>query len=294
MIICTQQLTDPQLKDLDQLMQLCQMTDGGTPAIYRYILKQKRETKNSVLYYQQGKLIGLLSVYFFYENACEVSLLIAPDHRKKKIASELLEAILPLMQIKGIEKLIFSSSTTSCNKWLPTRGFVYQQSEYHMERNSFETRLIPNPLITLRKATSNDLEALFTLDKACFPEQPVNMLERFTYLLEHPDYNILLALNNNQIVGKAHIHWREENILLSDIAILPIFQGKGFGSELIANCINLILAHGKTHIALDVETTNKNALNLYARHGFKTTNSYEYWTIATNDIHTALQTRGRS
>lgn len=294
MILCTQQLTDPQLKDLDQLMQLCQATDGGTPAIYRYILKQKRETKNSVLYYHQGKLIGLLSVYFFYEDACEVSLLIAPEHRKQGLAYKLLHTILPLMQLKDIESLIFSSSTSFCNKWLPARGFSYQQSEYHMERNTYETRLINNPSLTLRKATAADLAILFALDAACFPKQPVNMLERFNYLLEHPDYSILLALHNDTIVGKAHIHWREENILLSDIAVSPIYQGKGFGSELIANCINLILAQGKTHIALDVETSNQNALNLYERHGFKTTSSYEYWTISTKNMQLALENRKES
>lgn len=292
MLLCTQQLTDSQLKDLDQLMQLCEEVDGGTPAIYRYILKQKRETKNTVLYYLQGKLVGLLSVYFFYENACEVSLLVAPEHRKEGFAYQLLETILPLMQIKGIETLIFSSSTSFNHKWLPAKGFAYQQSEFHMERNSYETRLINNPALELRKATAGDLPILFTLDKACFPEQPVNMLERFTYLLEHPDYNVLLAMHHGTVVGKAHIHWREENILLSDIAVLPMYQGRGFGSELIASCINLILGQGKTHMALDVETSNQNALNLYTRHGFKTTSSYEYWTIPTADLQLALRKRG--
>ena len=292
MLLCTQQLTDSQLQDLDQLLQLCEKADGGTPATYRYILKQKRETKNTVLYYLQGKLVGLLSVYFFYEDACEVCLLVAPEHRRHGFAYQLLETILPLMQVKGIERLIFSSSTSFSHEWLPAKGFAYQQSEFHMERNSFETRLINNPSLVLRKASMADLPILFTLDKACFPEQPVNMLERFTYLLEHPDYNVLLALHNGTIVGKAHIHWREENILLSDIAVLPIYQGRGFGSELIANCINLILAQGKTHMALDVETSNQNALNLYKRHGFNTTSSYEYWTIPTANLHSAIQKRG--
>lgn len=292
MLLCTQQLTDSQLKDLDKLMALCHKADGGTPAIYRYILKQKRETKNTVLYYLQGKLVGLLSVYFFYENACEVSLLVAPEYRRQGFAYQLLETILPLMQIKGIETLIFSSATSFSHDWLPAKGFAYQQNEFHMERNSYETRLINNPSLVLRKASAADLPILFTLDKACFPEQPVNMLERFTYLLEHPDYNVLLALHNGVVVGKAHIHWREENILLSDIAVLPIYQGRGFGSELIANCINLILGQGKTHIALDVETTNQNALNLYTRHGFKTTSSYEYWTIPTDDLQLAIRKRG--
>lgn len=261
-------------------MRLCHSNDKGTPAVYRHLLGLKRDTENTVLYYQDEKLTGLLCVYFFYEQACEISLMVAPKQRNQGISCLLLQAILPLLQAKGITTLFFSSATSYGDKWLPAKGFTYQQSEYHMERNSYETRLIANPSLHFRKATMTDLDVLFQLDNACFPKENTNMQERLTYILNNPDYTILLASYNQLVVGKAHIHWREENTLLSDIAIFPIHQGKGFGSELLANSINHALNLGKIKLALDVETSNKNALNLYLRHGFKTTNIYDYWFIS--------------
>jgi N-acetylglutamate synthase-like GNAT family acetyltransferase len=289
MLLFRQQLNDAELQDLEQLMGLCHGYDNGTPAVYQHLLCLKRDTENTILYYQDKELIGILSVYFFYEHACEASLMVAPKHRRQGISCKLIQAILPLLQAKQITKLIFSSATTFCDKWLPAKGFTYQQSEYHMERNSYETRLITNPSLVLRKATMADLKVLFELDEACFPLESTNMQERFTYILNNADYTILLASYEQTVVGKAHIHWREENTLLSDIAISPVYQGRGFGSELIANCINHVLDNGNIKLALDVETSNKNALNLYIRHGFKTTNIYDYWFVSIEKLSSSLK-----
>jgi len=269
-------------------MRLCHSTDGGTPAVYRHLLSLKRDTDNTVLYYQQKKLAGFLSVYFFYEDACEISLMIAPAYRRRGLACQLLKTILPLLEAKDLTTLIFSTSASFCDNWLPAKGFSYQQSEYHMERDSYETRLIANPSLVLRKATMMDLPILFELDMECFPDGNINMEERFTYLLNHPDYTILLGLQSEVVVGKLHIHWREENTLFSDIAVFPKYQRRGFGSELVASCINRALSLGKIKLALDVETSNDKALNLYLRHGFKTTNIYDYWLIAIEKLQLAL------
>ncbi|MDP1603493.1 MAG: GNAT family N-acetyltransferase [Legionella sp.] len=284
MLLSNQQLNESQLRDLRQLTELCQNADGGLPAIYYPLISQKRDTENNVFYYQHENLLGFLSVYFFYPDAVEVSLLTAPSHRRQGIASQLLQKIMPLLVTKNINKLIFSTSSSFGDKWLPEKGFAYQQSEYHMERNSFETLLISNQSLTLRKATMADMDVLCSLDIACFPEHQTDMIERFTFLINSSDYDILLATNNDLILGKAHINWQNEKTLLSDIAILPDYQGRGFGGELLSHCINHALSLGKINLALDVETKNQSALNLYLRHGFKTTHIYDYWTTPLNKL----------
>lgn len=293
MLLCNQQLNEVQLQDLSQLTTLCQSADGGSPAIYHHLLSQKRDAESNVLYYQHENLLGFLSVYFFYQEACEVSLLAAPNHRRQGIACQLLQKIMPLLIAKNSKELIFSTSSSFGEEWLPKKGFVYQQSEYHMERNSFETLLITNQSLSLRKATMADLDILCTLDTACFPEHQTDMIERFTFLLNNNDYDILLAEHNNLIIGKAHINWQKEKTLLSDIAVLPEHQGKGFGGELISHCINHALSLGKINLALDVETRNQSALNLYLRHGFKTTHIYDYWSIPTKKLQAILQLSAR-
>jgi ribosomal protein S18 acetylase RimI-like enzyme len=90
-------------------------------------------------------------------------------------------------------------------------------------------------------------------------------------------------------VGKAHTRWQENEAIFSDIAIMPKFQSQGLGSELLATCINDALMQGKTKLALDVETSNHSALNLYTRHDFKTVNAIDFWAISPSQLRTILR-----
>src|SRR4051812_19799815 len=92
-ILQNNQLSALQLQQLHELAALCQTTDGGVPCLYPHLLKEKRETDNNLLYYKNNQLIGFLSVYFFYADACEISLMVHPDYRQQKIATQLLQPI---------------------------------------------------------------------------------------------------------------------------------------------------------------------------------------------------------
>lgn len=148
-----------------------------------------------------------------------------------------------------------------------------------MERISYEPILITASKLQIRKAEVKDIPILCALDEACFASQPVDMVSRFQLLLNDSNYTLILAMRDEEPIGKAHIHWQEHSTALSDIAILPQYQGQGFGGEMLAYCINHALMQGKHHLNLDVETSNQNALNLYRRCDFKTSNVCDYWII---------------
>ncbi|ASQ47345.1 GNAT family N-acetyltransferase [Legionella clemsonensis] len=279
MIICNNQVNEAQLQAIQDLSALCRERDGGTPTIYNHLLLQKRPTENNVFYFQDDQLLGFLSVYFFYEDACEVSLLIAPAHRRRGIAKQLLTTITPLLIAKEMHTLIFSSPTVINSHWLTEQKFLYRNSEYKMLRESYEPIFLSNPKLQIRKATLDDIPTLCSIDEACFSGQQENMMNRFNLLLNDSHYTLLLALHNHVGVGKAHIHWQPKGAIFSDIAILPQYQRQGWGGELLSYCINQALSIGKNKLMLDVETTNQNAINLYTRLGFKTANISDYWTI---------------
>ena len=288
MLINNHQLTESQLIELSKLLLDCQTVDGGLPAIYHELLIQKRDSATNWFYYENDKLLGFLTVYFFFEDACEVNLLVDPNHRQRGISLQLLKSALPLLKHRNMIKLIFSCSPFFPSEWLTTKDLSYQHSEYKMERNSDEALLIANPSLTLREASLSDMRMLCSIDAVCFNEKHTNMPLRFTYLLNQTDYMILLAKQDNFIIGKAHIRWQEEGVLLSDIAILPAYQRKGFGSELLSHCINQALSMGKNKLGLDVEASNRNALNLYLRHGFNIINTYDFWAMMVEDLEQAL------
>lgn len=61
------------------------------------------------------------------------------------------------------------------------------------------------------------------------------------------------------------------------LGIAPQYQGKGFGRELL----NLIAADlknkGIENITIEVDSTNKNAFNLYKKFGFEVETSFDYY-----------------
>lgn len=280
MINTSNQLTTQQLKDLNTLTEECKKKDGSTPNLYLYLLEQPRTLPASVFYYENQKMLGFLSVYFFYDEAVEIALLIHPDFRRKGIAKQLLITMKPLLDIYNIKKLIFTTPTQQNKAWLSALGFSYQHSEYHMIRHDFSPLFQFTQNVTFREAQTEDIPTLCFLDEACFPKKQTELPERFQSVLNDRNYQIIVILHNNQLLGKAHIRWGAQNATFSDIAILPEHQGKGLGTALIAHCINTALKKDKLHISLDVETHNTKALNLYTRLGFIIQNACDYWHIS--------------
>ena len=276
----TQQMNAHQLNALDRLIEECRAFDANVIPVYPHIISGNRHLPFNNLFYHNQTLIGFLSLYFFYEDACEVSLMISPTYRRQSVARQMLAEVLPLVRALPVNDLIFSSIHQTNSTWLKRKGFQYQYSEYKMQRRQKELVELNTAKIDVRVADEHDLSHLYTIDQACFASPETRMSERFQRLLADPDYQILIACLDKQPIGKAHIHWQSNDVHLSDIAILPNQQGQGYGRSLIAQGINHVLKTGCSMLSLDVETGNQNAIKLYKDLGFVTQNICDYWRIS--------------
>ena len=279
MLIHTHQLNAQQLTELDTLCAKCQAADGNIVAIYKHLLNQNRPLPSTILCYRKNQLIGFLSAYFFYEDACEVAVMVSPSFRRKGVATQMLQEILPLIHDQQMKTLIFSTPNDLHGAWLSKHGFCYKTSEYQMQRLQSEPINIVNDAIIMHLATLADLSALCAIEAACFPSQPSNISERMQHLLMDPNYKIFVAQKGGESIGKTHLYWQPDNVRLTDIAILPAHQRCGFGSAMIAHCVRYCLEAHRHNINLDVETTNQPALKLYIQLGFVINNAYDFWTI---------------
>ena len=289
MIHNTSQISQQELEQLHHLASECKKKDGSIPNLYTHILIQERTFPASLLYYEKDRLIGFLSIYFFYGEAIEVSVLVHPAYRKQGVGKKLLEAMLELINCQNFFTLIFSSPTNLNTQKLLDWGYSYLHSEYYMERHELTPLLEYNTALSFRAANTHDIPYLCALDNLCFPQKQGDLTERFHQILNSREYDIMLAFKNNLLVGKAHLRWQEQGASLSDIAVTPTQQGQGLGSALISHCINYALSEGKPLLNLDVETHNQRALNLYVRLGFTVQNACDFWSIAVEKL--ALLTR---
>lgn len=278
----TYQLDAPQLQALESLGQRCQAVDGHQLVIYPHLLSQLRPLAPSLLLYDHQQLIGFIGVFFFYEHACEIVLMIDPAYRRQHWATYLLVNLMPFIEIQQISTLIFSAPHALHDTWLSNLGFHYQGTEYQMEKTLKNWRLSDKTqTITTRVATESDIPMIALIDQACFQTNPVEMQSRLKNRLHDPQYCILLAYQDGVPVGKAHLFWRSpEHLRLSDIAILPRLQGRGLGTALLTQGLQYAQQRSTLTAQLDVETHNKRALNLYTGLGFKTKSAQDYWKIA--------------
>lgn len=283
MYIQTHQLDTKQLLDLDALCAWCKSHDGNVVSVYRHLIEHYRGRPANILCYEQT-MVGFLAAFFFQEKQCELAIMVAPTARYKKIASQLLQRIYPLLESEHVETVVFSTPQGLNDAWFLSKQLQYEHSEYHMQRLSSEPILNSSSNLPIRLATINDIDCLCQIDAVCFSNQSPDISSRFYENLHDPNQSLFVIEYNQTLIGKAHIHWQETSVRLTDIAIIPEYQGRGFGSVLLEYCINYVLSMNKCIIHLDVETHNKHALGLYTRLGFHISNATDYWQMHMSDL----------
>ena len=287
MITETYQMTASQCQALEALCAECKTVDGNTLPIYKHIISQTRPVPCYLLYDSKQRLKGFLSTFFFEDNAIEITLMVAPSHRKQGFATQLLQSILPMLSRKKISTLTFSAPAGQNDTWFKAHNLQYQKCEYEM----LLTTKIPlplNPRYSLRLANDRDIPHLCALNDACFTSKAENTTERFQHLLHDANYCLFVAYEENgPPIGKAHMHLQKDSVRLTDIAVFPEKQRQGIGSTLLAHGINQALLIHRHSIILEVETDNKEALALYTRFGFRLQNACDYWTFPSAQMNLA-------
>lgn len=291
MIICTSELDDAQHSAVVQLSKKCKLFDQNSIPFYPHILMHPRPWPCNILYYNQQQLVGFLSIFLFYTNACEVVLMVDPTHRRQHIAKKMLTHLLAQLQAGKDFSLIFSIAPNFAENWLKQHGFCYKNSEYEMQRNSFTPLPTTHKALHIRKATFADLSQLVHINNACFFTKGDEMIPRFQALLNDVNYSLFFAEHNQQAVGKAHVQWLQNSARFSDIAILPQAQKNGFGRALVAHCIDHARTRQIKNITLDVDSLNETALKLYFNLGFFISNTHHYWSISLDTIQQYVDLR---
>lgn len=122
-------------------------------------------------------------------------------------------------------------------------------------------------MFEIKKATIEDLEFLERVENECFPDPwNVSMLES-EIRMGNSTYSILLC-EKIPIGYYSYIHIFDEAHILN-VAILPEFQGKGYGNVLMEFLMSESLREGLENVTLEVRKSNERAIKLYEKFGFK-------------------------
>ena len=292
-VIMKEYLTKKDYEDIKNLMELCYLEDSVNLKLeldYKLTVRKHpgpdMKAINEFLYYADENLVSYLGICNFGGNVLELNGMTHPEYRKKGLFQRLFRLAVLEAENGGHKSLLLLSDEKSetGNRFIKETGASYKTSEYRMklfekpETDSPCTSL--NPDITLKTADKSDLKEIARQNALHFntTEESEALLLDESMLLE----GMYMVLLNGETIGKISVEYDENSAFIYGFGILPEHRGKGYGKAAFQALLHIIKEKDPIDILLDVESKNRNALNLYKSFGFEemsVMNYYEYMII---------------
>ncbi|WP_158965768.1 GNAT family N-acetyltransferase/peptidase C39 family protein [Paraglaciecola sp. L3A3] len=135
-----------------------------------------------------------------------------------------------------------------------------------------------------RAADLADLATLVEIEQKCFATDRLSK-RSFRHWLQSPQRIFSVIEKAGVIVGYGLVIMRDGTRLarLYSLAILSDVRGQGVGKQLLIELEKQSVAAGKLFLRLEVEKTNKRAINLYESLGYKVFGDYKNYYENNND-----------
>jgi ribosomal-protein-alanine N-acetyltransferase len=128
---------------------------------------------------------------------------------------------------------------------------------------------VASSLPQLRSYRASDFETLYRIDQVCFPEGiAYGRFEMKVYLRAEGSY-CLLAESGGNVAGfiLAELAPDEGHIITLDV--LEDYRRQGIGSLLLSAAEKEAVSRGGMRMVLETATTNKAAIALWRKHGYR-------------------------
>ncbi len=277
------QLDKKLLEEVNVLYNTCEVFDKHPSKMYWPIVQQRQIQKLSCdfLCYESNQLIGYLGLFAFSYDSIEVCAFVHPEHRQNGVFIRCLMATQSEREKWGASSLTLpchQNAIPAC-KVLQKLSARYVYSEYALslvlpksdEKEKFEVGLTP--------AGIEDVDILAQIDHACFNTDMQRMRECFTHTIADSNRATWLAVRDDTVIGKMHVRMENESAIIHDFAILPKYQGKGFGTQVLKQTLLALSKNNVARVEMEVSATNKKALNIYQRCGFDIKNAFDFWRV---------------
>lgn len=288
-IIKTNTPTQDIIHDIKRVEQACKEHDGLRGGIsLDYSLNIYPDMTSLFLLYEQEELVSFLSMFVPTGEEAEISACTLPGHRRKDYFSLLLDEAGREAAEYGIRSLLFVCEAQSRDgkSALQALRAEYRFTEYALKyRGPAEGAESPRiPRIRLREAEREDLEAVIAMTQAIFNDSPDDARSMTLKAFESKDRVQYIAMlreqsveqSDEQPVGMASVFIEDGEAWIFGLGILPGYQGKGLGGEMLDQLIARTKSRGIENISIEVDSTNESAFHLYTKHGFETETAFEY------------------
>lgn len=239
------------------------------------------ENVDQFLAYDHGKVIGFARLYGWSEP--ELCGVVDPDHRRKGVGRSLLRAAQAECHRRGVAQmlLVCDEAGESGTAFAAEVGGNLSYAEYRMRLDpaAIDRSRPRYPTLRLRPTTAEDVDLLTRIQAAAFGDPEDEVRQHVVQGLQLPNRQYLIGLLDDQPVGMLRLGRYQHETDVTAFGVLPEYQGRGYGWQMLLDAIDLLLAEGWSQIMIDVVIENRNALRLYQSCGFREVSTYGFYKL---------------
>ncbi len=269
-------------KQIREIESYCKIYDKTVGNIFLDTsLNFDQEMNSLFLFYKENNLISVLSIFMPTASMAEISAYTLPEHRLKGYFKKLLdEAVKELKKFEQVDLLFVCEPQSIDGKAaIKKMGAEFHLTEYSLKFKGFSNDPEKQQLtqITLQKADLKDLEAIVDLSRLIFNDDYEDAKSMVTKSLESGVRTLYIAILDNRLIGMGAVSIENNEASIFGLGISPQYRGKGFGKELLDFILKELKNKGIQDVSIEVDSSNKNAFNLYVKCGFVVETSYDYY-----------------
>lgn len=268
-------LSKDQLLQIKELQEVCEGNDQIKLKLNWEMLRNRAgNVKEDFFYYDKDQLVGFLGKYYFGSKV-EICGMVHPNYRRKGIFTNLLrEGLESSMNATSI-LLNAPAASITAQEFIKNQKCHYSFSEYQMVWKGNGVQAF-EPIIKLSDTTKEDFEFISRIDVECFGFEEKDAQTFNARVLNEPNRKCYIIEVNGEKIGKLSVQREHQESWIYGFAILPKYQGFGYGKNTL---LQIIEQENKTgnEIHLEVALENKNAKKLYTDCGFEQYDTQDYY-----------------
>ena len=128
----------------------------------------------------------------------------------------------------------------------------------------------------------SDLEEVLEIEKRSFADPWSRRLFRETLLFPH-SINFVLVGAAGGLLGYSNFYLIGDEAHMLNFAIHPDYRKKGFATQLLSYAIAFLKSRDAANFFLEVRESNREAIDLYRKFGFKFIGRRKRYYVKTNE-----------
>ncbi len=271
------------LRAVEKLDAACVAVDGGRLKLEWGVLQSRPPDRvNDFLWMREHGPVGFLGLYGDRPDQAEICGMVHPGARRQGVFSSLFEAATAELEQRRVPQalLVVDRLYASGSCFARHVGGTIEHSEHRMTLRREPAKVVGDPLVTIREAVLGDARFVLSCLTEAFalPTEDLEAEEIEALARRFP--GTLVIDYASEPVGTVRVDRSDDAAGIYGFAVLPEFQGRGIGRQVLSTLARDLKAEGVADIGLEVSCTNDAALHLYLSCGFDVMGTEDYYAVS--------------